>query len=194
MLNFAVLGVLLVPIYVVLLFINIKKKKTFLEHLIFTTFYIYISLVIKVTIFQIPIDKLLLTHLHSVEGYPVNLIPFKSISNFYSDGDQRTFLKQVGGNILMFIPTGCYIPLIMKKIVNLGKTMIIAIMASLLIELTQALISSLIGFGYRSVDVDDIILNTFGALIGYLFLRFVFLPILKKNPSLVSNKETSINA
>lgn len=190
MLNFAAIAIILVPLYCVLLFINYKKRKTFIEHMIFTTFYVYICLVIKVTLFQIPIDSLLLNSLRMNGGYPFNLIPLKSIVSSYSDGPSQ-FLKQVGGNILMFVPTGTYIPLLSKKIRSFTKSIILAILISIMIELTQGVISLIIGFGYRSVDVDDIILNTIGATNGYIFFKIMILPFLLKNPWLMNKEQTT---
>ncbi|WP_409342750.1 VanZ family protein [Paenibacillus sp. MBLB4367] len=188
MLNFSVIGVVLTPLYFLFLFINIKKKKTIFEHLIFTTFYIYISLVIKVTLFQIPIDNNLINNLLSMNsGYSLNLIPFNSMFNFYSEGGKQ-FWIQVGGNILMFFPLGSYIPLITKKISSFGKMLTVIICASLMIEITQRIISLLIKYNYRAVDIDDIILNTIGGLIGFVFYKLVISPLLI-NSSLLMNKK-----
>jgi glycopeptide antibiotics resistance protein len=98
----------------------------------------------------------------------------------------------VGGNILMFVPLGAYIPLIIKKFGSFSRTVILAILASFMIETTQGIISLIIQYGYRSVDIDDIILNTIGASIGYMFFKFAISPVLLKNPWLM-NKEASFS-
>jgi glycopeptide antibiotics resistance protein len=47
----------------------------------------------------------------------------------------------------------------------------IGVGASLAVESLQLVFSAIVGFGYRSVDIDDVIVNAVGALVGYaLFL------------------------
>lgn len=50
---------------------------------------------------------------------------------------------------------------------------------SLIIETSQFTISSKIGLTYRSFDVDDLILNTVGAGLGFIFYKFVY-PIVRQ--------------
>ena len=186
MLNFAVIGVILIPLYFIILFVNIKKKKTFFEHLIFTTFYVYISLIIKVTLFQIPIDESFLNSLRSMGShYSLNVMPFKSIYGFYLEGNPKVFLTQVGGNILMFIPFGTYLPLITRKSSSFGRTLAFTVWLSVAIELAQAVISLLIEFNYRSVDIDDVILNLMGGMLGYVFYKLVIAPKLSNHSWLI---------
>lgn len=51
------------------------------------------------------------------------------------------------------------------------KTIIIGLSSSLMIELTQLLINIILTYNYRSVDIDDIILNTTGEIIGYFLYK-----------------------
>lgn len=85
----------------------------------------------------------------------VNLKAFTFITDIY-DGS----LINVIGNILMFVPVGIFYPICFKKLDNLLKTVIACFGLSLYIELTQLLCFE------RHTDVDDLILNTSGALIG----------------------------
>jgi glycopeptide antibiotics resistance protein len=74
------------------------------------------------------------------------------------------------GNILMFIPLGIFLPWLYNK--RLGNTVLLALLCSSLIEFIQFL-NMYLGY-YRYVDVDDVLLNTFGAIIGYALYK-VFL-------------------
>ena len=83
------------------------------------------------------------------------------------DGPIHTIaLYNLVGNIVLFIPFGFFIPSIWRKCNTMWKMLLIALLVPLFIEATQYFIG-------RSVDVDDVILNTIAAIIGYiLFLIF----------------------
>ncbi|WP_399388617.1 VanZ family protein [Thermoanaerobacterium sp. CMT5567-10] len=51
---------------------------------------------------------------------------------------------------------------------------------SFCIEITQLLVSLIYGFAYKICDINDFILNVFGALIGYISFK-ILLPIFKKD-------------
>lgn len=104
---------------------------------------------------------LLLYHLLlSTEGASsgINLTPFTEMTR-YSIGS-KSFFYNVIGNILLFIPFGYFV----STYLNAKKTSQILIV-SVLISLTAELIQYKIG---RAFDVDDIILNVIGSLIGFL--------------------------
>lgn len=63
-------------------------------------------------------------------------------------------------NIVMFVPFGFGVPLICKDMRNLPRLLFSAASFSLLIEVTQL-------FSYRGSDVDDLVINTLGAFVGY---------------------------
>ncbi len=92
----------------------------------------------------------------------VNLIPLKSIL-FYLGGQPtwQIAMKNLLGNIILFTPLGFLLPLIFVKINKLPQIIIIALIFSFSIETTQIM------FGLGSWDIDDIILNTMGAVIGF---------------------------
>ncbi|MHC8965701.1 VanZ family protein [Priestia aryabhattai] len=61
----------------------------------------------------------------------------------------------------------------MKTIVLIG------FLVSLLIESSQYTISSIIGFTYRSFEVDDLLLNTIGSGIDFLFYKYIYVKVLR---------------
>ncbi len=91
-------------------------------------------------------------------GGGTNLMPFKEILRY--EVGSRAFYKQVFGNILLFIPLG-YFATSYCKIKGLGTITLISLLSSLTIEVTQHYIG-------RSFDIDDIILNVVGGIIGFL--------------------------
>src|SRR5262245_43604738 len=74
-------------------------------------------------------------------------------------------------NVVMFVPFGLLLPLIWswsgETAARIGG---LALSASLSIELTQLLLDITLG-ARRTVDINDLIANTGGALIGWWLLR-----------------------
>lgn len=87
-----------------------------------------------------------------------NLIPFKEIFR-YPIGSAN-FNSQVLGNILLFVPFG-YFASHYAKIKKFSAVSFITLLVSLTIEVVQKYIG-------RSFDIDDIILNVLGGIIGFL--------------------------
>lgn len=90
-----------------------------------------------------------------------NFMPFREILRY--DYGTLSFYKQVFGNILLFIPLG-YFATSYCRIKNLGVITIVSLLSSSVIEVVQHFIG-------RSFDIDDIILNVVGGIIGFLLYR-----------------------
>lgn len=88
----------------------------------------------------------------------LNLIPFVRLRDF---AYRRDLLLNVIGNTAMFIPSGILLPILYKRLDGFFKTLAAGASISLGIEVLQ------LPFSVRSTDVDDLILNTLGAAIGY---------------------------
>lgn len=88
----------------------------------------------------------------------VNLIPFKEMFR-YSFGSYK-FMKNIVGNILLFIPFGFFA----SYYLNNRKASLILIVSLIVSGLTEGLQY----YTGRVFDIDDIILNVFGGFIGYL--------------------------
>ena len=85
-----------------------------------------------------------------------NFIPFKEIFR-YQIGS-RLFIKNIVGNILLFLPYGYFTSYYLNN-KKLWPTALLTIIVSFTIETVQLKIG-------RTFDVDDIILNTCGGIIG----------------------------
>ncbi|MET8621686.1 MULTISPECIES: VanZ family protein [Streptomyces] len=72
-------------------------------------------------------------------------------------------------NVIMFVPLGFLLPLLAHGLTR-GRTVALCALASLGIEVTQLLQYIAFGNG-RAVDVNDLIANTLGGLLGYAALR-----------------------
>lgn len=101
--------------------------------------------------------------------YSFNIVPFKTINLFingYINGyvTFRDFSINIFGNLGAFMPYGILIPLTFKKINKFYKFLILMIALILFIEVVQFLTLS------GSCDIDDLILNLFGA--SYIYFIF----------------------
>lgn len=93
-----------------------------------------------------------------------NFTPFKTILYYGTfQEDLPTGLQNVGGNILLFIPVGFLLAAI-KDRRELGKILLFTLMISAIFECIQLIT------GYGTCDIDDLLLNTTGGLIGYAIL------------------------
>ncbi len=100
-----------------------------------------------------------------VTEHTLNLIPFKFITESWDMGARKQ-LTQTIANILMFMPLGFIFPVAFMGMRTFAKTTVCMLVFSFLIELVQYFIG-------RSADVDDLILNTVGGIIGY-FIFYAF--------------------
>lgn len=95
----------------------------------------------------------------------INLIPFRSMSPYLKNITETFAFKNIAANIVVFIPLGFFIS--NKNPKNVFKALIICLGVILSIELIQLFFK--IGF----FDVDDIILNFIGSLLGVFISLFV---------------------
>lgn len=95
----------------------------------------------------------------------INLIPFRTMSPYLENITETYAFKNIAANIVIFIPLGFFIS--NKNPKNVFKALIICLGVILSIELIQLFFK--IGF----FDVDDIILNFIGSLLGVFISLFV---------------------
>jgi glycopeptide antibiotics resistance protein len=127
---------------------------------LYGVFICYILLLIKI---------LLVSRISYSESRSINLIPFYSIKEYiYSNYAtiKRFAFGNVIGNIVIFIPLGTYLPLF-KNYKRVITNLLFIFIVSLFVEIIQGLL------GIGSSDIDDIILNCFGGLIGILGYKFL---------------------
>ena len=100
--------------------------------------------------------------------HETNLIPFKVLFETYQEvfvnGYINYFLINFLGNIILFIPFGLIVPLLWKT--STVKTILIGFCSSLFIEICQLFLT-------RGTDIDDLMLNTTGVLLGILVIKFL---------------------
>ncbi len=92
-----------------------------------------------------------------------NFIPFKEIFR-YKIGS-KYFIKNIIGNVIMFMPYGFFVGRY-ASLKDSKLTIFLLLLASVSIEVTQLVIG-------RVFDVDDILLNVTGGIIGYAIYRCI---------------------
>ncbi|MGH2640745.1 MAG: VanZ family protein [Actinomycetota bacterium] len=129
----------------------------------------YGAAVVSVTLFPIPVQSSILPWERAF-GLHNNFVPLVGLGEMLSSQPLEISMRQIAGNTLMFVPLGLLVPLL-KPDVRLGQVFVVAVLASTAIEAAQFSISLILQFGYKITDVDDVLLNTLGALIGYGVVR-----------------------
>jgi VanZ family protein len=94
-----------------------------------------------------------------------NLTPGRSIEAYLQRPAFVDTVKQLGGNLALGFPFGLLLPLLSRRTRGFLRVALVTAGTMLLVELTQgALITG------RAFDIDDVLLNTAGALFGYLLI------------------------
>ena len=94
-----------------------------------------------------------------------NLHPGRSLRAYLDQPELRDAVRQIGGNLLLGVPFGILVPVLAPRTRGILRVLLLTATVMLLVEFAQgALVEG------RAFDIDDVILNTTGALIGYLLL------------------------
>ena len=124
----------------------------------------YCLLLIKIMVFKdVPLIRLgvLMLNFGGTHEGPPNFIPFKTILPYLA-GEKGLLIGAINivGNIILLVPVGLLMPFVVGA-VNLKKSLVFAVFSGLFIECMQTLLH--VGI----FDIDDVILNGLGYLMGY---------------------------
>lgn len=101
----------------------------------------------------------------SVSLTHTNLHPGRSLRAYLDQPELHDAVKQIGGNLVLGVPFGVLLPILVPRVRGIFKVLLVTAIVMLLVETAQGLLVT-----GRAFDVDDVILNTAGALVGYLLL------------------------
>lgn len=139
-----------------------KKKRRLVAGILFLVYFI--------VLFYFLFFSEELGRTYSERTYRYNLVPFREIGRFirYRNvlGFKIVFLNIVG-NIVAFVPFGAFLPMFSGRSRKWYVTVLYSFELSLLVELLQLI------FRVGSLDVDDLLLNTLGGLVGFLVYKIV---------------------
>ena len=148
---------------------NFFKSKTFLLKLLFVVYLIFLT---KIILFKYPLH--MLNEAFKATNFEViqqriqtaNLIPFITIQNYLRlFFDLKVAKINILANIFAFFPLGFLAPLTFEKFNKTVKILILALLISLFYETIQLF------FGIGTFDIDDLILNIFGSILGFFIFR-----------------------
>lgn len=136
-----------------------RKRKKFNVFLIIILF-IYLAALFYSLIFSRSVQ---------FEYIQYNLTPFTEINRYIQGRNLATELSIINllGNIVVFMPFGILVPMISQKERRSYMIFLLTVELSLVIEVIQL-------FTRRgSFDVDDLLLNTVGGLLGYAVYKVI---------------------
>ena len=161
-----------IPVYLIVIFIIVKlntKKVNWYHESALILFVLFIVGLASQTIipkFETGVNGFMVVK----NGiHETNLIPFKVLIETYNEvfinGNMNYFLINFLGNIIMFMPFGFFISLLWN--ISNKKVIIIGFCSSLFIEFCQLFLT-------RGTDIDDLILNTIGAVLGLVLYKLLY--------------------
>jgi glycopeptide antibiotics resistance protein len=109
----------------------------------------YLIVLLDLTLFQYP-----------QPGANVNLLPFRSMAHDLRHGGWE-LLVNFFGNVVVFLPLGLLLPILWRRWRSALRITLVSFTLSASIETLQYV------SGRRIADVDDVILNTLGGVMGY---------------------------
>lgn len=127
------------------------------------------ALIIEATLLPVAFNQDAINHVIEKHTFSYNLIPLVKGLTAIENGS-RVILVEMGLNVLLFIPLGYVLRRFHGVKRSVLNVVLIGFMISLTIEVIQ-LVSMYQGLNVRIFDVDDLILNTIGTLIGALIYR-----------------------
>lgn len=161
----SVIGVAVYTVY------GLKKRVPYHKILLSVIFILYMATLLSATMFPIKYDHELMKETDTAFER-IKLVPFQVIIEEITSNCPYNAFVQIVGNIVMTIPFGVIVPFL-KKFRNRTEAVLYALALPVLIEMTQLVLDFSLGTFYRTVDIDDVILNFTGVMTGYLLYRIM---------------------
>lgn len=180
--SFIIVALISMALWIIYRLYNVVKNKriNIAREIILFIFFVYFLFLLLLTIFKggcIEFRNQFDSYMYREHGLLgiINVVPIKETINtfMHSETGMRNSLRNLIGNILVFMPLGFFIPLLFDKFNNLKKVLKVGCLSSLAIELSQLFVGS------NVCDIDDVIYNTLGALAGFICYK-TFETIIKK--------------
>ncbi len=126
-------------------------------------------------LFYILLGNALIMHLQGAPGptvYHANLIPLKSIRYYLNAWDSNavgkgTIIYNLLGNLVLLMPMGPFLLCLFRAQKHLPVFLLTVLLLDIYFEVSQMFI------GFRNCDIDDVILNTLGALLSFIWCKTV---------------------
>jgi glycopeptide antibiotics resistance protein len=106
-----------------------------------------------------------------IKSYFVYFLHLKDIIIFMSSPPISIVIKNLVGNIILFIPLGFFVPIIYRNMNKFNYTLFLGLCVSVFIEIAQFTIDYLTKYPNHTSDVNDVILNIVGLILGFMIQR-----------------------
>lgn len=130
-------------------------------------FVLYLGWVAGATLFPLPVRQAVVELEAAGAGVTVGLTPLATIRVVLLRGTPFTQAWILGGNVLTLAPFGFLLPFSAPRVATWPRVAAAALLFPLAIELSQLAVSMAIGYSYRATEVDDVLLNFAGVLLGF---------------------------
>ncbi|NLE22468.1 MAG: hypothetical protein GX624_06790 [Actinobacteria bacterium] len=137
-------------------------------------FVLYLGWVVGATLFPLPVRPGVAGLEAAGQHVAVGLVPLASIRDVLVNGPPFAQVWILGGNVCTMIPFGLLLPFSAPRLATWPRMSVAALLFPLGIESAQLAVSLALGYSYRVTEVDDVLLNFAGILLGfalYLVLR-----------------------
>ena len=172
-------GKLFVLVYCILIILTYiwyrKSKKTSCKYWVYALFVFYLLYLIRLAFlplyFNIDGSFSDIAASRSEGKVFMQLVPFKAITDML---DGPFWFRQIVGNIAFLFPLPIFIGLFQyQRPMKSLKLIIIGVSFSLFIEITQYILNKITSFPNNVTDIDDLILNSFGVILGVIILSIL---------------------
>lgn len=158
---------LCLPVLFVVAVMQVRRRSSFLRTLAALTLGVYVVALVAATLFPFPTQAHYITDMRAIGYGPlINVVPLRTVREALAIGSSTAVL-QVVGNALMLSPFAILLPMLQSRLAKWGRTILICFAVSCAIELVQLSVSLAMGIDYKSFDLDDILLNTVGSVLGF---------------------------
>ena len=142
-----------------------KKLIAFFAATFLASAYVFIACNILLSITKFGMYK-------DVSPFSGNYTPFRTIMEYINRGHIGLFFSQVAGNILVTLPFPFVVWFCSRKR-NMKRVCLISLIITAVIEPVQILLNVFIGGPTNIIDIDDLILNILGCVLGLPLLTTV---------------------
>ena len=130
-------------------------------------FVLYLGWVAGATLFPLPVRPGVAELEAAGRGVSVGLVPLASIRDVLAHGTRFAQVWILGGNVVTLVPFGFLLPYAAPRLATWPRIAVAALAFPVAIELAQLAVSLLLGYSYRVTEVDDVLLNFAGVLLGF---------------------------
>lgn len=136
-------------------------------------FVLYLGWVAGATLFPLPLRADVVRVEAIGRGLSVNLVPLTSIRETLRDSTELAQVWILGGNVVTLAPFGFLLPFAAPRLASWRPMAVAALLFPMAIELSQLAVSLLLGYSYRVTELDDVLLNSLGILLGFTAFSLV---------------------